>query len=42
MDAWVERELGDSAFPDRRLKTRLGKLLGDLGRRIGGTVPTAC
>src|SRR3954454_1357895 len=41
MDAWVERELGDE-FPDRRLKARLGKLLGDLGRRIGGTLPAAC
>jgi Transposase DNA-binding/Transposase DDE domain len=41
MDAWVERELG-SEFPDRRLKTRLGKLLGDLSQRIGGTVPFAC
>ena len=42
MDVWVERELGGCAFPDRRLKARLGKLLGDLGRRIGGTVPAAC
>ena len=42
MDAWVQRELGDSNFPDQRLKTRLGKLLGDLGQRIGGTVPAAC
>jgi hypothetical protein len=42
MDAWVERELGGSVFPDRRLKTRLGKLLGDLSQRIGGTVPFAC
>ena len=41
MDAWVERELGDE-FSDRRLKARLGKLLGDLGQRIGGTVPAAC
>jgi hypothetical protein len=42
MDAWVDRELGDGGFPDRRLKARLGKLLGDLGRRIGGTLPAAC
>ena len=41
MDPWVERELGDD-FPDQRLKARLGKLLGDWGRRIGGTVPMAC
>ena len=42
MDAWVDRELGDGGFPDRRLKARLGKILGDLGRRIGGTLPAAC
>ena len=42
MDAWVERELAGGEFPDQRLKARLGKLLGDLGRRIGGTIPVAC
>src|SRR5215510_4430408 len=42
MDVGVERELDGCAFPDRRLKARLGKLLGDLGRRIGGTVPASC
>src|SRR5215468_3427176 len=42
MDVWVERELDGCAFPDQRLKDRLGKLLGDLGRRIGGTIPAAC
>jgi len=41
MDAWVDRELG-GRFPDARLRARLGKLLGDLGRRIGGTLPAAC
>src|SRR5947209_11228560 len=42
MDAWVDRELGGDGFPDHRLRDRLGKILGDLGRRIGGTVPAAC
>src|SRR4051794_2421569 len=42
MDAWVDRELGDGSFPDLRLRARLGKILGDLGRRIGGTLPAAC
>src|SRR5687768_18026334 len=42
MDVWVEQELVGCAFPDQRLKARLGKLLGDLGQRIGGTVPAAC
>jgi hypothetical protein len=42
MDVWVEQELDGCAFPDQRLKARLAKLLGDLGRRIGGTIPAAC
>ena len=35
MDAWVDRELDEAEFPDRRLRARLGKILGDLGSRIG-------
>jgi Transposase DNA-binding len=42
MDVWVDRELDGGEFPDRRLKPRLGKILGDLGRRIGSTLPAAC
>lgn len=42
MDAWVERELAVGEFPDQRLKTRLGQILGDLGTRIGHTLPAAC
>lgn len=42
MDVWVERELEAGDFPDQRLKSRLGKLLADLGRRIGNTMPAAC
>jgi len=42
MDVWVEHEVDGGEFPDQRLKSRLGKLLGELGRRIGNTVPTAC
>lgn len=42
MDAWVEHELAGGTFPDLRLKSRLGRLLGDLGERIGGTLPMAC
>ncbi|MCU0703133.1 MAG: IS4 family transposase [Fimbriiglobus sp.] len=42
MDSWVERELAAGEFPDARLKTRLGQLLGDLGTRIGHTLPAAC
>src|SRR4051794_21686431 len=42
MDAWVDRELDEGEFPDRRLRARLGKILADLGRRIGATVPMAC
>jgi hypothetical protein len=29
MDTRVEHELAAGQFPDRRLKTRLGRLLGD-------------
>jgi Transposase DNA-binding len=42
MDAWVEHELAGGTFPDQRVKTRLGRLLGDLGERIGQTLPMAC
>ena len=42
MDVWVEHEVDGGEFPDQRLKSRLGKVLGELGRRIGNTVPTAC
>jgi Transposase DNA-binding/Transposase Tn5 dimerisation domain len=42
MDGWVESELAGGEFPDLRLRARLGKILGDLGRRIGGTLPAAC
>jgi hypothetical protein len=42
MDASVERELAAAQFPDERLKARMGQLLGDLGERIGQTLPMAC
>ena len=42
MDVWVERELVECEFPDQRLRTRLGKLIGDLSQQIGTTVPAAC
>ena len=42
MDDWVKREPERAQFPDQRLKTRLARLLGDLGERIGATVPMAC
>ncbi|PQO28952.1 IS4 family transposase [Blastopirellula marina] len=42
MDAWVEREVEACEFPDRRLKSRLGILMTELGRKIGGSVPAAC
>jgi hypothetical protein len=42
MDVWVDHELDGGDYPDRRLMSRLGKILGDLGRRIGGTLPAAC
>ncbi|QDV37170.1 IS4 family transposase [Tautonia plasticadhaerens] len=42
MDAWVGQELAGGSFPDRRLRARLGKPLGDLGQRIGAPTPMAC
>jgi hypothetical protein len=42
MDAWVEREPAGVEFADERLRTRPGRLLDDLGERIGGTLPMAC
>jgi hypothetical protein len=42
MEGWVEREIEGCAFPDQRLKSRLGKVLSKLGRRVGATLPAAC
>lgn len=42
MDGWVEQEIVGCEFPDQRLKTRLGKLLGQLSEKIGAALPTAC
>ena len=42
MDAWVDRELDEGDYPDRRLRARLGTILADLGRRVGATLPMAC
>lgn len=42
MEVWVEREIEGCEFPDERLKTRLAKLLCELGQKIGETLPTAC
>ena len=42
MDVWVQHELEGCSFPDQRLKSRLGKMLSGLGRRIGETLPAAC
>jgi transposase len=42
MDAWVESEVVNSKFPDKRLKTRFAELLSSLGKKIGDTIPTAC
>jgi len=42
MEVWVEREIEGCEFPDQRLKARFGKLLGQLGEKIGSALPTAC
>ena len=42
MEGWVDREIEGCEFPDKRLKTRFGKLLGQLSEKIGAALPTAC
>lgn len=42
MEGWVEREIEECEFPDERLKKRFGKLLGQLGEKIGAALPLAC
>jgi len=42
MEVWVEQELIGAELPDQRLKARLGKLLSDLGQRVGDSIPLAC
>lgn len=42
MEGWVGRELAGCEFPDQRLKSRMGRLLGRLGEKIGNSLPAAC
>jgi hypothetical protein len=42
MEVCVEREIAGCEFPDERLKSRFGKLLGQLSKKIGVASPTAC
>ncbi|MFO0425429.1 MAG: transposase [Planctomyces sp.] len=42
MDAWVESEVVNSEFPDKRLKNRFAEMLSSLGKKIGDTIPTVC
>jgi hypothetical protein len=42
MEGWVEREIEGCQFADERLKTRFGKLLGQLSEKIGAALPIAC
>jgi hypothetical protein len=40
--AWFESEIAGCALADERLKTRLGKLLTQLGGDIGQSIPMVC
>lgn len=42
MEVWVKQEVEQCEFADLRLKNRLANLLGELGRKIGETLPSAC
>jgi hypothetical protein len=41
-DAWFDRELAGCSFADERLKTRLRKLLAQLGSAMGQSIPLVC
>jgi hypothetical protein len=40
--SWVERELADCSFRDKRLGQRLRKLLTHMASATGGCLPLAC
>lgn len=42
MDVWVEHELQGCQFPDQRLRSRIGNVLGNLSGKIGDSIPTGC
>jgi hypothetical protein len=39
---WIEKELRGCDFGDKRLAKRFHSLLGQLSRRVGGSIPWAC
>ena len=42
MDAWIQEEIGKCGLPDERLSKRLGRILADLSKGIGSSLPLAC
>lgn len=42
MDDWIQAELEFGEFPDKRIRTRCGKLLSDMASQIGHPIPSAC
>jgi hypothetical protein len=42
MDAWIDREVSGCPFSDLRLVKRLHKVLDNLSKRMGNSLPLAC
>lgn len=42
MDAWIDREVRACPFPDERLAKRFRRMLGELSKRMGDSLPMAC
>jgi hypothetical protein len=42
VDEWIAQELRGSLFPDKRLASRLRKLVEQLSSHLGQTIPMAC
>ncbi len=42
MDAWIQEEISKCNLPDERLSNRLAKILVDLSKGIGNSLPLAC
>jgi len=42
MDAWIQEEISKCNLPDERLSNRLGKILVDLSKGVGNSLPLAC
>ena len=42
MGSWIDQELAGCEFPDERLGKRFGRLMEQLSKGLGRTLPLAC